>query len=58
LENATEKLSHLLELEIEEVCKDNVKEDIISTTVLVDRRLLALFAVLNDEVCFDTRSCG
>lgn len=50
LENSTEKLSGLLELPADKLAWDEqVKKDVISTTVLVDKRLQALFDIIQQE---------
>jgi ariadne-1 len=54
LENATEKLSKLIELPVEEICfKDDVQKDIRGSTVMLDRRQVALFDILNEELMED-----
>jgi len=50
LENTTEKLSHLLEREMEDMFDEHVKKDIMGVSVLADRRLLALFDVIRAEL--------
>lgn len=50
LENATEKLSHLLELDVEQMFEDNTKKDIMGVSVLADRRFLALFDVIRADL--------
>ena len=50
LENSTEKLSGLLELPVDKLAWDeNAKKEVIGVTVLVDRRLQALFDIIQSE---------
>jgi len=50
LENSTEKLSGLLEMPADKLAwDDSLKKDIISTTVIVDKRLQALFDIIQQE---------
>jgi hypothetical protein len=49
LEMATEKLSRYLNLTAEEIMEPNNKKELMGNAVLVDKRLQALFAILNDE---------
>jgi len=50
LENATEKLSHLLEKDVEELFEESTKKDIMGVSVLADRRFLALFDVIRTDL--------
>lgn len=50
LEMAVEKLSKLLESPVEEIVTADVKKDIMGSTVLVDKRLTALYSILNEEL--------
>jgi hypothetical protein len=49
LEMATEKLSKYLELPAEDIIEAENKKQIMGSSVLVDKRLQALFGILNDE---------
>ncbi|KAL9649799.1 hypothetical protein ABK040_009613 [Willaertia magna] len=50
LENSTEKLSHLLELPVEKFFNEDIKQDIMGTTVLCDSRLQSMFSVIRDDL--------
>jgi ariadne-1 len=50
LEMAVEKLSKLLESPVEEIVTPDVKKEIMGSTVLVDKRLTALYSILNEEL--------
>lgn len=54
LENSTEKLSNLLEKEMDELLKTEIKNDIISTSILADGRFLALFDIIEKELVQDS----
>lgn len=50
LEMAVEKLSKLLESSVEEIVSPETKKNIMGSTVLVDKRLSALYLILNEEL--------
>jgi ariadne-1 len=51
LENATEKLSKLIELPVEDICfQEEVQKDIRGSTVMLDKRQIALYDILNEEI--------
>ncbi|KAL0489974.1 ariadne [Acrasis kona] len=50
LEMAVESLSKLLESPVEEIVQPDTKKNIMGSTVLVDKRLTALYSILNEEL--------
>ncbi|EFC43615.1 predicted protein [Naegleria gruberi] len=50
LENATEKLSNLLEKPVKDFFNENVKQDVMGCTVLCDSRLQSVFNVVREDL--------